>query len=84
MGKKWRKSIFQLLPLDGQYFLTVALNDWSLGKQLILFPENLHVSLGGCCDDVPLLDVMWVQSNQWERELWGKNFQLYNNKFCLN
>ena len=26
MGKKWRKSIFQLLPLDGRYFLTVALN----------------------------------------------------------
>ena len=47
MDKKWRKLIFQLLPLDGQYFLTVALNDWSLGKQLILFPENLNVSLGG-------------------------------------
>ena len=26
MDKKWRKSIFQLLPLDGRYFLTVALN----------------------------------------------------------
>ena len=25
MDKKWRKSIFQLLPLDGRYFLTVAL-----------------------------------------------------------
>ena len=47
MDKKWRKSIFQLLPLDGQYYLTIALNDWSLRKQLILFPENLNVSLGG-------------------------------------
>ena len=26
-GKKWRQSIFQLLPLDGRYFLTVALKD---------------------------------------------------------
>ena len=26
MDKKWRKSIFQLLPLDGRYFLNVALN----------------------------------------------------------
>ena len=26
MGNKWRKSIFQLLPLDGRYFLTVALD----------------------------------------------------------
>ena len=26
MDKKWRKSIFRLLPLDGRYFLTVALN----------------------------------------------------------
>ena len=25
MDKKWRNSIFQLLPLDGRYFLTVAL-----------------------------------------------------------
>ena len=25
MDKKWRQSIFQLLPLDGRYFLTVAL-----------------------------------------------------------
>ena len=25
MDKKWSKSIFQLLPLDGRYFLTVAL-----------------------------------------------------------
>ena len=25
MDKKWRKSIFQLLPLVGRYFLTVAL-----------------------------------------------------------
>ena len=24
-----------------------ALNDWSRGKQLILFPENLNVSRGG-------------------------------------
>ena len=24
MDKKWRKSIFQHLPLDGRYFLTVA------------------------------------------------------------
>ena len=24
MDKKWRESIFQLLPLDGRYFLTVA------------------------------------------------------------
>ena len=26
MDKKWRKAIFQLLPLDGRYFLAVALN----------------------------------------------------------
>ena len=26
MNKKWRKSIFQLLPLNCRYFLTVALN----------------------------------------------------------
>ena len=26
MDKQWRKSIFQLLPLDGRYFSTVALN----------------------------------------------------------
>ena len=25
MDKKWKKSIFQLLPLNGRYFLTVAL-----------------------------------------------------------
>ena len=25
--------------------LDEVLNDWSLGKQLILFPENLHVSV---------------------------------------
>ena len=25
MAKKWRKAIFQLLTLDGRYFLTVAL-----------------------------------------------------------
>ena len=25
MDETWRKSIFQLLPLDGRYFLTVAL-----------------------------------------------------------
>ena len=24
MDKKWRQSIFQLLPLDGRYLLTVA------------------------------------------------------------
>ena len=27
---------------------------------------------------VSLLDLMWPQSNQWERVLLGKNFQLYN------
>ena len=33
MDKKWRKSIFQLLPLDGRYFLTVALKYLQLNIQ---------------------------------------------------
>ena len=48
MDKKWRKSIFQLLPLDGRYFPTVALcselkfyflldcsDAWELGPKLV-------------------------------------------------
>ena len=30
-------------------------------------------------ETVSLLDVMWPRSNQWERALLEKNFQLYNN-----
>ena len=30
-------------------------------------------------ETVSLLDVMWPRSNQWERALLGRNFQLYNN-----
>ena len=63
MDKKWRKSIFQLLPLDGQYFLTIALNDWSLGKQLILFAENLNVFLGGVSQKTKL-------TASWGTSLW--------------
>ena len=33
MDKKWRKSIFQHLPLDGRYFLTVALNTCHLDDE---------------------------------------------------
>ena len=33
MDKKWRNSIFQLLPLDGRYFLTVALKTFPEGIQ---------------------------------------------------
>ena len=29
-------------------------------------------------ETVSLLDVGWPQSNQWERALFGKNFQLYD------
>jgi len=29
------------------FVLYLTLNDWSRGKQLILFPENLNVSRGG-------------------------------------
>ena len=29
MDKKWRQSIFQLLPLDGRYSLTVALKAYT-------------------------------------------------------
>ena len=37
MGKKWRKTIFQLLPLDGRYFLTVSLKTLT---QTILYLET--------------------------------------------
>ena len=43
MDKKWRQSIFQLLPLDGRYFLTVALKNtlirWVFS---VRFPENSY------------------------------------------
>ena len=35
------------------------------------------------CQTVSLLDVMWPRSNQWERALRKKKFQLYNNP-CYN
>ena len=38
MDKKWRKSIFQLLPLNGRYFLTVALKFYPQRKPP--FPTN--------------------------------------------
>ena len=34
MDKKWRKSIFQLLPLNGRYFLTVALKNYNYKKYI--------------------------------------------------
>ena len=40
MGKKWRESIFQLLPLDGRYFLIVALNE--VKTAIFVFPHFLE------------------------------------------
>ena len=40
MDKKWRQSIFQLLPLDGRYFLTVALNFPSPANERL---QELHI-----------------------------------------
>ena len=45
MDKKWRKSIFQLLPLDGRCFLTVALknglNDSSSSYEGVITKLNM-------------------------------------------
>ena len=39
LSKKWRKSIFQLLPLDGRYLLTVALKFGAFYKQVVCVAE---------------------------------------------
>ena len=33
-----------------------SLKDWSLGKQLILFPSNLNVSLGYALKNIEILE----------------------------
>ena len=41
MDKKWRKSIFQLLPLDGRYFLTVTLKLRNVKPFFSYLPVNI-------------------------------------------
>ena len=52
MDRKWRKWIFQLLPLDGRYFLTVALN--SLSKKSWSFMDPVPGHDLKECSDTPL------------------------------
>lgn len=33
-----------------EFFKQLSVKDWSGGKRLILFPENLNVSLGGAIE----------------------------------
>ena len=52
MDKKWRKSIFQLLPLDGRNFLTVALKRVEFRENVGSFPMDK-----GNCNNIR---VKWV------------------------
>ena len=53
MDKKWRKSIFQLLPLDGRNFLTVALKSVEFRENVGSFP----IDKGNCNN---IIRVKWV------------------------
>ena len=41
MDKKWRKSIFQLVPVDARYFLTVALKSRYVMRFFSYLPVNI-------------------------------------------
>ena len=56
--KKLRKSIFQLLPLDGRYFLTVALNT----TVVTIFP-NMRLWRRSLCSNLVLTLKLNVSSH---------------------
>ena len=62
-------KILKLSP-DSRYLQKLALKDWSLWKQLILFPGSINVSRGGTKGNIEILGkqnycVSWGTSLKW-------------------
>ena len=53
------KENLDITNLVFEHTFCQSLKDWSLGKQLILFPLNLKVSLGSALGNI---EILWKQN----------------------
>ena len=95
MDKKWRKSIFQLLPLDGRYFLNVALNRClavSIEEKLVVLNLMNRLTAKSETLVILLIYLKFTKKKKWTRVMLNndkkencKNFRpLSFHKLCVH